>query len=397
MSEENLFNCPSDNEPLVRPGEGENAALSRHKIVRNSIKEKKEPEESDEEQYKKGRGAQFNPKNRFLKNQRVKEHIEAIDEWVDPNPETIYLEEHAKGIVNKVDSPDVGMWYSMNPYQGCEHGCTYCYARNVHEYWGYSAGLDFEQKIIVKKNAPELLRKFLMNPKWECLPISLSGNTDCYQPAEKKFGITRQLLEVCNEFNQPVGMITKNAGILRDKDILADMAKRRLVSILVSITSFDEDLRRVMEPRTTTAKQRLRTIRELSEAGVRMGVMLGPMIPGLNEHEMQRIMQAASENGASFSAYTFIRLNGAIKLIFHDWLYKNFPDRADKVWHLIEASHDGKVNDSRWGVRMRGEGNYAQLVAQQYARYTQKYGLNAERWELDCTQFRRPGEQMRLF
>ncbi|HVV03746.1 MAG TPA: PA0069 family radical SAM protein [Puia sp.] len=378
--------------------ETEDTALSRHKIIRDSIKEKKiEPEEIDEDQYKKGRGAQFNPKNRFLKNQRVKEHIEAIDDWVEPNPETIFLEEHARSIVNKVDSPDVGMWYSMNPYQGCEHGCTYCYARNVHEYWGYSAGLDFEQKIIVKKNAPELLRKFLMNPKWECLPISLSGNTDCYQPAEKKFGITRQLLEVCSEFNQPVGMITKNAGILRDKDILADMARRRLVSILVSITSFDEDLRRVMEPRTTTAKQRLRAIRELSEAGVRMGVMLGPMIPGLNEHEMQRIMQAAAENGATFSAYTFIRLNGAIKLIFHDWLYKNFPDRADKVWHLIEASHDGKVNDSRWGVRMRGEGNYAQLVAQQYARYTQKYGLNAERWELDCTQFRRPGEQMRLF
>jgi DNA repair photolyase len=383
--------------------EGESAALSRHKMTRDNIKEnKKESEAADPDnegdgEYKKGRGAQFNPKNRFLKNQRVREHIEAIDDWVEANPETIYLEEHAKSIVNKVDSPDVGMWYSMNPYQGCEHGCTYCYARNVHEYWGYSAGLDFEQKIIVKKNAPELLRKFLMHPKWDCLPISLSGNTDCYQPAEKKFGITRQLLEVCSEFNQPVGMITKNAGILRDKDILSDMARRRLVSILVSITSFDEDLRRVMEPRTTTAKQRLRAIRELSEAGVRMGVMLGPMIPGLNEHEMQRIMQAAAENGASFSAYTFIRLNGAIKLIFHDWLYKNFPDRADKVWHLIEASHDGKVNDSRWGVRMRGEGNYAQLVAQQYARYTQKYGLNAERWELDCTQFRRPGEQMRLF
>ena len=229
------------------------------------------------------------------------------------------------------------------------------------------------------------------------MPISLSGNTDCYQPAEKKYRLTRGLLEVCNEFNQPVGMITKNAGMLRDKDLLQEMAKKNLVSILVSITSFNEDLRQKMEPRTTTATQRLRTIRELSQAGVRAGVMLGPMIPGLNEHEMQRIMKAASENGASFSAYTFIRLNGAIKLIFHDWLYKNFPDRADKVWHLIEASHDGKVNDSRFGVRMRGEGNIAQLVAQQYARYTQKYGLNAERWELDCTQFRRPGEQMKLF
>lgn len=347
--------------------------------------------------YLKGRGAQFNPKNRFLKNERVKEHIEAIDEWIEPNSATQYLEENAKSIVNKVDSPDVGMFYSMNPYQGCEHGCTYCYARNVHEYWGYSAGLDFERKIIVKRNAPDLLRKFLMNPKWECLPISLSGNTDCYQPAEKKFGITRKLLEVCLEFNQPVGMITKNAGILRDRDLLTQMAKKNLVSILVSITSLDEDLRQLMEPRTTTAKMRLRAIKELSDAGVRMGVMLGPMIPGLNEHEMQRIMQAAAMNGATFSAYTFIRLNGAIKLIFHDWLYKTFPDKADKVWHLIEDSHNGKVNDSRWGVRMRGEGNIAGLVAQQYQRYTQKYGLNAERWELDTTQFRRPGEQMRLF
>ena len=359
------------------------------------------PEQNGDEeslvQYHKGRGAQFNTKNRFLKHEIVKEHVEGIDEWIDPDVATQYIIQEAKGIVNKVDSPDVGMWYSMNPYQGCEHGCIYCYARNSHEYLGYSAGLDFERKIIVKKNAPQLLRKFLMNPKWQCLPISLSGNTDCYQPAERKFGITRQLLEVCNEFNQPVGMITKNAAILRDKDLLAKMGAKKLVSILVSITSFEEDLRQVMEPRTTTAKQRLRVIKELSDAGVRMGVMLGPMIPGLNEHEMQRIMKAAYENGATFSAYTFIRLNGAIKLIFHDWLYKNFPDRADKVWHLIEASHDGKVNDSRWGVRMRGEGNIAQLVAQQYARYTKKYGLNAERWELDTTKFMRPGEQGRLF
>ena len=352
---------------------------------------------NETEQYKKGRGAQFNPKNRFLKNEKVREQRESIDDWSETNIATTYIEDIAKGIVNKVDSPDVGMWYSMNPYQGCEHGCIYCYARNSFEYWGWSAGTDFETKIIVKKNAPELLRKFLMNPKWECVPIALSGNTDCYQPAEKKFRITRKLLEVCNEFNQPVGMITKNAGMLRDKDLLQEMAKKKLISILVSITSFNEDLRRVMEPRTTTAVQRLRIIKELSDAGVRMGVMLGPMIPGLNEHEMQRIMQLASEQGATFSAYTFIRLNGAIKLIFHDWLYKNFPDRADKVWHLIEQAHDGKVNDSRYGVRMRGEGPIAELVRQQFKKYNKIYGLNAERWELDCTQFRRPGEQGRLF
>src|SRR6478735_7978498 len=347
--------------------------------------------------YKKGRGAQFNTHNRFIKNEITKEHIEGIDEWIEPDVKTQYIEVFPKTIVNKVESPDVGMMYSMNPYQGCEHGCIYCYARNTFEYWGYSAGLDFESKILVKKNAPELLRKFLMNEKWDATPIMLSGNTDCYQPAEQKYRLTRKLLEVCNEFNQPVGLITKNAGMLRDKDILQKMASKKLVSILVSITSFDEDLRRVMEPRTTTGKQRIRLIKELSDAGVRMGVMLGPMIPGLNEHEMQRIMKAAAEAGATFTAYTFIRLNGAIKLLFHDWLYKNFPDRADKVWHLIEASHDGKVNDSRYGVRMRGEGNIALMVSQQYKKYGKLYGLNAERWELDTSIFRRPGEQGRLF
>lgn len=347
--------------------------------------------------YLKGRGAQFNPKNRFLKNEKIRDQIESIDDWTEPNVATVYLEDHAKSIVNKVESPDVGMWYSMNPYQGCEHGCIYCYARNAHEYWGYSAGLDFERKIIVKKNAPELLRKFLMHKHWECMPISLSGNTDCYQPAEKKFELTKRMLEVCKEFNQPVGMITKNAGILRDTKLLQQMAEKNLVSVLVSITSFNEDLRRAMEPRTTTARQRLRVIRELSAAGVRTGVMLGPMIPGLNEHEMQRIMEAASENGAVFSAYTFIRLNGAIKLIFHDWLYKNFPDRADKVWHLIQNGHGGKVNDSRYGVRMRGEGPISDLVGQQFKKYNKIYHLNAEKWELDCSKFRRPGEQGRLF
>jgi len=348
-------------------------------------------------QYLQGRGAQINTPNRFLKDQRTREHIEGIDDWSEENAPTQYLEQEAKSIVNKVDSPDVGMGYSMNPYAGCEHGCIYCYARNVHEYWGYSAGLDFERKIIVKKNAPALLRKFLMNPRWNPIPIMLSGNTDCYQPAEQQYRLTRRLLEVCNEFNQPVGILTKNSWILKDKDILEQMARKNIVSAMVSITSFNEDLRRVMEPRTTTAQQKLRVIRELSEAGVRMGIMMGPMIPGLNEHEMQRIMKEARDNGATFTAYTFIRLNGAIKLLFHDWLYKNFPERADKVWHLVEQSHDGKVNDSRWGVRMRGEGSIAELVAQQYKKYGKLYGMNAEDWSLDTSQFRRPGEQGRLF
>ncbi len=356
-----------------------------------------DPDQQKPDQYVAGRGAQFNTKNRFLKDERTREHIEGIDNWEDENVPTQYLEQESKTIVNKVDSPDVGMMYSMNPYAGCEHGCIYCYARNVHEYWGYSAGLDFERKIIVKKNAPQLLRKFLMHPKWDATPIMLSGNTDCYQPAEQIYRLTRGLLEVCNEFNQSVGILTKNAWILKDKDVLQEMARKKIVSAMVSITSFNEDLRRVMEPRTTTAKQKLKVINELSNAGVRMGIMMGPMIPGLNEHEMQRIMKEAKDNGATFTAYTYIRLNGAIKFLFHDWLYKNFPDRADKVWHLIEQSHDGKVNDTRWGVRMRGEGPIAKMVAQQYKKYGKLYGMNAEEWHLDTSIFRRPGEQGKLF
>ncbi len=222
-----------------------------HYKVRSKIYEtaKVSPAGGDLEgaEYLTGRGAQFNTKNRFIKNQQAKEHVEAIDDWEETLLPTQYLEQESKTIVNKVESKDVGMSYSMNPYAGCEHGCIYCYARNVHEYWGYSAGLDFEQKILIKKNAPQLLRKFLMHPKWDATPIMLSGNTDCYQPAEQKFRLTRQMLEICNEFNQPVGILTKNSWILKDKDVLQEMAKKKIVSAMVSITSFNEDLRRVMD------------------------------------------------------------------------------------------------------------------------------------------------------
>ncbi|MBK8611259.1 MAG: PA0069 family radical SAM protein [Chitinophagaceae bacterium] len=349
------------------------------------------------QQYLHGRGAQINTKNKFLKTETAQTDMEAIDDWEISNLPTQYILSQAKTIVNKVDSPDVGMGYSTNPYAGCEHGCIYCYARNAHEYWGYSAGIDFEQKIIVKKNAPQLLRKFLMHSKWEGAPIMFSGNTDCYQPAEQKFRLTRQMLEICNEFNQPVGILTKNSWILKDKDVLQEMAAKGIVSAMVSITSFNEDLRRILEPRTTTAKQKLKVIEELSKAGVRMGVMMGPMIPGLNEHEMQRIMKGAADAGATFTAYTFIRLNGAIKLLFHDWLFKNLPDRAEKVWSLIEQSHGGKVNDNRFGLRMRGEGNIADMVAQQYKKYGKLYHMNAEEWSLNTKLFRRPGMQGKLF
>lgn len=350
-----------------------------------------------EQAKKRGRGAQINPHNRFEALQTERMEVSAIDEWLDTDSATAYSEQDAKSLVNKVESPDVNMFYSMNPYQGCEHGCVYCYARNTHEYWGYSAGLDFERKIIVKRNAAELLRKFLRRPGWECQPLSISGNTDCYQPAEKKFGITRKLIEVCHEFNQPIGIITKNAGVLRDADILEKMAAKKLASVLVSITSLDESLRRKMEPRTTTAEQRLRVIRELSSKGVHTGVMIGPVIPGLNDHEIPSILEKAAKAGAEFSAYTFVRLNGAVKLIFHNWLYEQFPDRADKVWHSIENGHGGKVNDSRYGTRMRGEGPQADIVRQQFKKFSQLYGLNATRWSLDTSLFKIPGQQLKLF
>lgn len=348
--------------------------------------------------YHKGRGAQFNTANRFVPSIQVREHAEAIDDWTESAPATEYIETRAASIVNKVTSPDVHMLYSMNPYMGCEHGCIYCYARNSFEYWGYSAGMDFESKILVKKNAPELLRKFLNHPKWECQPISLSGNTDCYQPAEKKYGITRTLLEICNNYNQPVGIITKNAAILRDKALLQEMAAKRMATVIVTITSLDESLRQKMEPRTTTVAQRMRVINELNEAGVPTGVMVGPVIPGLNDNELPRILKLAAEQGAPFSAYTFIRLNGAVQWLFKDWLQKNFPDRADKVWHLIEDGHGGKVSDSRFGTRMRGEGAMAEIIRQQFKKFSEIYGLTQPREGLDCSKFCTPGgRQLGLF
>jgi len=350
----------------------------------------------EEEKLIKGRGAQFNTINRFLNTSVSKEEVTGIDEWIEDDIKTIYLEDHSKSLVNKVTSPDVGMEYSMNPYQGCEHGCIYCYARNSFEYWGYSAGIDFESKIIVKKNAPALLRKFLMNPKWDAATLNLSGNTDCYQPAERKFGITRELLKVCREFNQPVAIITKNSGVLRDIDLLNDLNKHKLTAVMVTITSQNEDLRQKMEPRTTTAKQRFKIIENLSSLGIPAGIMIGPVIPGLNDHEIHDLLKTASDAGAITAGYTFVRLNGSVKLLFHDWLHKTFPDRADKVWHMIESGHKGKVNDSEFGRRMRGEGPIADMVNMQFKKYREKYKLN-QHFELNRSKFFRPGQQLSLF
>jgi DNA repair photolyase len=347
--------------------------------------------------YFKGRGAQLNPHNRFLKNDYVKEHAEGIDDWEESDQKTSFIFGESKSVVNKVDSPDVGMAYSLNPYQGCEHGCTYCYARNSHEYWGFSAGLEFERKIIVKKDAPQLFRKFLEKKGWAAEIISLSGNTDCYQPAERKFKLTRQLLEIAREFKQPIGMITKNALVLRDLDILKEMAQEKLCMVYVSINSLNEDLRLKMEPRTATAVQRLKVVEQLSAAGIPVGVMVAPLIPGLSDHEVPAILKAVAERGAVKAGYTVVRLNGAIGGIFKDWLEKNYPDRFDKVWHMIQSCHGGQVNDSRFGERMKGKGNIAQLISDTFKLHCRLNKLNLSPIELDSSKFRVPKAQLDLF
>ena len=314
----------------------------------------------------KGRGAQLNVPNRFfeLSHEMRDDFLEfcRIEGEISDKNKTLYLEVFPKTIVNKVESPDIGMLYSMNSYQGCEHGCIYCYARNSHEYWGYSAGLDFERRIMVKKEAPKLLEAQLKKKSWKTHPIVMSGNTDCYQPAEKQFKITRQCLEVFLKYKHPVAIITKNALILRDLDLLKALAKDNLIGVNMSITSLSENTRRILEPRTTTIKKRLETVRVLSENGIPVNVMLAPIIPSINSHEILLLAKAASEHGAVSIAHTIVRLNGAIGEIFKDWIYKTMPDRAEKVLHQIESCHGGSLNDSRYGTRMRGEGKIAEQI-----------------------------------
>jgi len=344
-----------------------------------------------DEFYFKGRGSQIQSENRFLKSQYVTEHVEGLDEPLLESPTTQIFFETPKKIVNKVDSPDLSMMYSMNPYQGCEHGCIYCYARNTHEYYGFSAGLDFESKIIVKKNAPALLEKHLLNKNWNAVPIMLSGNTDCYQPQEKKFEITRKLLKVFANYRHPVGMITKNSLILRDLDLLKDLAGDNLVHVYISITTLDENLRRILEPRTASSIKRLKTIEALAKAGVPVGVMNAPIIPGLNHHEIPQVLKAASEHGAMAAGMTVVRLNGSIGKIFEDWLRKNFPDRFDKVWNQISSFHGGNVNDSQFGIRMSGEGNIADAIHQLTKASKKKYFSGKQMPAYDLTKFRKGG------
>ncbi|MCS6973010.1 MAG: PA0069 family radical SAM protein [Cyclobacteriaceae bacterium] len=343
------------------------------------------------EKHKPARGAQHNPLNRFRQQAFLKEHPEGVDEDTELKPQTQIFFENARAVVNEVTSPDLGIMHSVNPYQGCEHGCSYCYARTTHEYYGLSSGLDFESKIMVKQNAPVLLEKFLQRPSWKPAPIALSGNTDCYQPLERKLQITRRLLEVLWRYRNPVSIITKNRLIVRDLDLLQKMAQQNLVHVYLSVTTLDEDLRRVMEPRTATVRMRLQTIAELSAGGIPVGVMMAPVIPGLNDHEILKVAEAASANGARTMGYTVVRLNGTIGEVFSAWLKEHFPDRYDKVWKQIKTLHGGAVYDERFGRRLTGEGKWAEIIRQTVRTAQRKYFSGKTMPDYNYSAFRKNG------
>lgn len=344
-----------------------------------------------DDNYIKGRGAQLKPKNKFEKDFVDNSALDGIDDYETVVPKTNIFFESPKTIISTNNSPDISWSHSINPYQGCEHGCTYCYARNSHEYWGFNAGLDFESKIIVKKNAAQLLEREFLKKTWKPSIVMLSGNTDCYQPLEKKFRITRQLLEVFLKYQNPVGIITKNALIKRDIDLLSELASNNLVHVVVSLNSLNESLRSVLEPRTSSSLKRLDTIRVLSQAGVPVMVLVAPLIPGLNHHEIPEVIKKSAEAGALKAGYVTVRLNGQIGLVFRDWLDKNFPDRAEKVWNQIQWLHGGKVNDTDWGRRMRGEGALSVSIKKLFEVAVKKHMGGTELPPLDFTKFRKGG------
>lgn len=321
-----------------------------------------------------GRGAVGNPKNRFEKFE-VEPELGVLDL---ERPETVFLRDASRSIVTRNDSPDIGFDASINPYRGCNHGCIYCYARPTHEYLGFSAGLDFETRILVKEDAPRLLRERLSSPRWRPQVLSLSGVTDCYQPVERKLGITRRCLEVLAEFRNPVAIVAKNYLVTRDIDLLTELARHGAAAVEVSLTTLNDDLRRVMEPRTSRPVRRLAAIQTLSRAGIPVGVMIAPVIPGLNDHELPALISAAAEAGASFAGYTFMRLPHAVRFLFEDWLERHFPERKEKVLGRIRSARGGKLNDPRFGSRMKGEGIFAEHVDQLFSLSCRRAGIEEE-------------------
>ncbi len=312
----------------------------------------------------------------------------------DPLPRTVFLKDTTQTIIAYNDSPDIGFEASINPYRGCEHGCIYCYARPFHEYLGFSSGLDFETKIMVKENAPELLRKELAAKKWKPQVISMSGVTDCYQPVERKLKLTRRCLEVLAEFRNPVGIVTKNLLVTRDIDVLSELARHNAVAVFISLTTLDSELRSILEPRTSPPVARLRTIKQLADAGIPVGVMLAPMIPGLTDSEIPLLLKAASEAGARFAGYVALRLPFSVAPQFEQWLEKHYPDRKEKVLNQIRSLRGGKLYQADWGKRMSGDGIIADQMGKLFDVARRKYGLTG-RPELSTEAFRRPpGAQM---
>jgi DNA repair photolyase len=351
---------------------------------------------------RKGRGAVGNATGRFESEVRV-----AFDDgWgsLDEEPlplDTTYTRDSARSIIARNDSPDINFDRSINPYRGCEHGCIYCYARPSHAYLGLSPGLDFESRIFVKEDAAALLRAELSKPGYSCDIIALGANTDPYQPIERKLEITRRILEVLREFRHPVGIVTKSALVARDIDILAQMARDRLAVVSVSLTTLDRALARKMEPRAATPERRLETIAALSAAGIPVNVLTAPMIPALNDMEMERLLEAAAGRGAKGAGYTLLRVPLEIKGLIEDWLATHAPNKAKHVMSLLRETHGGTPYDSEWGKRMRGTGPYAEMLRIRFERACHRLKLNERRglWRLDTSQFRpppRPGDQLSL-
>ncbi len=337
-------------------------------------------------------GSHINPPNRFESKYAEPdlEQLEWDDEYLSRPRRIEYLDDQSKSIVTENDSPDLNFRFSVNPYRGCAHGCSYCYARPFHEYLGYNAGLDFETKIMVKRDAPKLFRDFLSRSDWQPELIAFSGITDCYQPAEREFQLTRQCLEVASEANQPVGIVTKNALVVRDLDILQSMAQRSLVNVSLSITTLDPELAREMEPRTSIPAARLRAIRELSAVGVPTKVMVSPIIAGLNDHEIPAILQAAKEAGAQSASYIMLRLPLTVEPVFLEWLERTQPTRKERVISRIRQTRDGKLNSAEFGTRIRGTGEISEQIGNLFQVFARKQGLDERLPALDFTQFRPP-------
>jgi DNA repair photolyase len=343
-----------------------------------------------------GRGAAGNPPNRFELLQYERDPDAAIDET--PAPATQFLRDSSCSIIAYNDSPDVNFDASINPYRGCEHGCIYCYARPYHEYLGFSAGLDFETKIMVKEDAPELLRHELCSKKWQPQVLGISGVTDAYQPIERRLKLTRRCLEVLAVFRNPVTIITKNALVARDADVLAELARFNAAAVFVSITSLNAELARKLEPRASHPQARLNAIRTLADGGVPVGVLVAPIIPALTDHELPAILEAVAEAGARYAGYTILRLPLAVGPLFEQWLANHFPEKKDKVLNRVREMHSGRLNDSRFATRMKGEGVFAEMIREMFQLAKRKVGITQRAPELSIASFRRAGDgQGRLF